>query len=67
MLVQSAQASIHFVAQPVATRMYLLPNNLFASLIGPIKSTPQFWKGSLGNVVTNLAKIWVNKLPILWH
>ncbi len=51
----------------MATRMYWLPDVLLVGLTSPIKSNHHFWNGSLGYVVTNLAKFWVNKLPIFWH
>jgi len=65
MLVLSALASTHLVAQFVATKMYLLSVNHPASLIGPTKSNPHFKNGSFGKVVTNLAKLCVSKPPVL--
>ncbi len=64
-LVRSAWASTHFVTYLVATKMYWLLDYFLACLIGPMKSNPHFLNGFSSNVVTNLAKFWVNRLPIL--
>jgi hypothetical protein len=51
----------------MATRIYLLLVNHPTSLIGPTKSNPHFIYGSLGKVITNLAKFCMAKPPTFWH
>ncbi len=63
-LVLSAFASTHLVAKSIAIRIYLFHVSLPASLIGLIKSRPHFIKGSFGNVVTNLDRLFVFSLLI---
>jgi hypothetical protein len=54
-LVFNVFASTHFVAQLVATKMYFLPCEQFATLMGPMKSKPHFMNGSVGSMVINFA------------
>jgi len=54
MLIRNVQASTHFVAYSMTTKMYCLRDNLLASLTSPIKSNPHFYNGSSSNVVTQI-------------
>ncbi len=51
----------------MAIRMYLLPMNHLASLIGSTKSSPHFINGSSSRIVTSLSKLCVTKPLALWH
>jgi len=38
-----------------------------ASMLNRSKPNPHFWNGYSSNIITNLVKFCVNRLPILWH
>ncbi len=65
MFVCNTLASTHFVAQYMATNMYLFDVYLPIGFIGPMKSNPHFINVlSSGRVVNNFAKFYVANLLV---